>query len=303
MMGLALVAMFAVAAVASATASAAGPEWGQCYEKAGGKYADAGCQTKAKAKTGHYEWRKSAEVVHKKFTGKNTGSNGGILTTELYACNGTAENGRLTRKKCEEKGFKQESVGEISVECTEEVNSGEAFGKDDVRNVSVKFTGCKALETIPCSNGPVEGEIQVQPLKGVLGYITTSPKKVGVLLEPAKKKGNFAQFNCGGFIGTVVGVGNSKEGAYYEPEKTGGNDGIISPIEPINQMTSELTQVYTVNHELHQNIPSAFEGKKLTVLEDYIYLPSEPSESDGWSPAGEEITNVNTPEEEVEIKA
>ena len=68
-------------------------------------------------------------------------------------------------------------------------------------------------------------------------------------------------------------------------------------------MTSELTQVYTVNHETHQNIPSHFEGKSTELLEDYIFLPSEPNQIEEWSPAGEEITNVNHPEEEVEIKA
>ncbi len=100
-----------------------------------------------------------------------------------------------------------------------------------------------------------------------------------------------------------MGVGNSKEGAYYEPEKTGGYDGIISPITPVNQMTKEYTQVYTVNPSTAENIPSKFEGKHIELLEDYLYNPSQPQVTEMWSRSGEEITNVNHPEEEGEIKA
>jgi len=64
-MGLALVAAFAVAAVAASSAFAL-PEWGQCYEKTGGKYSDSNCQVKAKVvnkvSNGTHEWRKGTEV-------------------------------------------------------------------------------------------------------------------------------------------------------------------------------------------------------------------------------------------------
>ena len=145
--------------------------------------------------------------------------------------------------------------------------------------MSVKFKGCKLFGTAPCSNGPIEGEIQVNVLKGVLGYISKSPKQVGILLEPAKKKGEFAQFNCGGILTTVVGVGNAKEGAAYSPETTGGFDGIISPITPINTMTKEFTQTYTVNEETHENIPSKFEGKHIELLEDYTFNNELPADT------------------------
>ena len=79
-----------------------------------------------------------------------------------------------------------------------------------MKNVSVKFLGCKALEVLPCSNGPIEGEIQIEPLKGVLGYINKAEKKVGVLLEPVKKHGLFTQFNCAGLIGTVWASATAK---------------------------------------------------------------------------------------------
>ena len=198
-----------------------------------------------------------------------------------------------------------------------ESNTGEAVGKSGLANVAVKFYGCKLFGSLPCSNGTEEGEILVNTLKGTLGYISKSEHKVGVQLEPVTKHGEFAKFTCGGFIATVVGVGNSKEGANYtssgcsglcpgatpSEEKQGGYDGIISPITPVNTMTSRYEQVYTINHTTYANIPSKFEGKHIELLEDYIYNEEEPSLSEMWSPAGEEITNVNTPAEAGEIKA
>ena len=274
------------------------PEWGKCVKQAGGKYGDANCQTKAKG--GEYEWEKGKTLKNVPFEGANVGS-GGVLTSEFFSC--TASGGRFTRKQCEEKGGSYESVGEVEIECESESSHGEASGKNLIVNVSVKFLGCKVFGSAPCSNGPEEGEIQVNPLKGELGYINKAEHTVGVLLEPAVKHGNFTQFNCAGIIGTVVGAGNKKEGAYYEPESKGGWDAIISPITPINQMTNEYTQVYTVDMSTHQNIPSHFEGKHIDVLEDYLYAPSEPeTNSNLWSPAGESITNVNHPTEEGEIK-
>ena len=75
MLGLCLVAVFAVAAIAASSASAL-PEWGQCEAKAGGKYSDRNCQTKAKKGKGEYEWRKATEVgkSEKQFRGHNVGS-------------------------------------------------------------------------------------------------------------------------------------------------------------------------------------------------------------------------------------
>ncbi len=139
-------------------------------------------------------------------------------------------------------------------------------------------------------------------LKGELGYINKAAKEVGVRLEPAKKHGPFAEFFCSGFnLNTTVGVGNTKEGAAYSPENKGGNDQIISPITPVNTMSSTFTQVYTGNYTTVENVPNKFEGKPVSLLEDYLVNPE--GNSSKWSKAVEEITNVNTPSEEGEIKA
>lgn len=301
MLGLCLVAALAIGAYAVSSASAL-PEWGKCEAQAGGKYSDSNCTVKAKKGSGAYEWHKGKTLKNVPFTGENVGS-GGVLTTNLGGCvSGTYEGVRVSDKKCEEGGGAAEKNAlAVAIECESEHNQGEASGQKSIVKVSVKFLGCKLFGTAPCSNG-LEGEITVNPLKGELGYINKSEHKVGVLLTPEKKKGEFAKFTCGGFLATIVGVGSSKEGAGYSPENHGGYDEIISPITPVNQMTTKYEQVYTVNPETYENIPNSFQGKHISLLESATFN-NESNYSTKWEPAGEEITNVNTSSEEGEIKA
>jgi hypothetical protein len=250
---------------------------------------------------------------------------------------------RTTRQGCEEAGGTEYAVpnneeGEpLFVECAAETNEGEAEGKNKVVNVEVTFTGCAALGLVPCSNTGEEGEIHSGPLKGKLGWISKASKEVGIVLEPQVKKAPFAAFECAGgvieegesFLSIVVGSGNKNEGAEYAQgeqwpegcngaecqegptptpaeEKHGGYHQIISPITPVNQMTSAFTQEFKISPlSPWNNEPKRLEKKHLSVLEDYL-IPGEYFGEEGssmWTSAGEEITNVNTPEEEGEIKA
>lgn len=307
LMGLTLVAAFAIAAVAATSASAL-PEWGQCFAKAGGKYSESNCVAKAKSGTGTFEFRKGPEIADKKFAGEG---GAGILTGEYKLCQG----GPHQEERIPHCGEGEEEStffgGPLNIECTSEANHGEASGTKNVTNISVVFRGCKVLGSVPCSNTTNEGEVRVNTLKGSLGYLQKSTKSVGILLEPTKKHGEFAQFAClGGALTTVVGVGNKIEGAAYSPETTGGFDGIISPITPVNEMSTKFTQVYTVN-AAEENVPSHFEGKHNELLESFIFNSEEPNKhTTKWSRAGEAITNVNTQVnaeggegEAVEIKA
>jgi hypothetical protein len=330
MLGLCLVATLALGAYAVSSASAL--EWGKCekLETATGNYTGPNCTKAEKAKpkgSGSYEWRKGSELAPVPFTGHNVGS-GGVLYTEFPECRQESPPyevfaSRLTRKACEEKGAERVLNGSgPAIECTAESNTGEASGKNEVKNVHVTFTGCLLLGSVPCENGAAE-EIKTNELKGKLGYISKPNKEVGVLLEPAKKHGAFAEFVCPGFgISVAVGVGNKKEGAAHtssgctgacpgttpEEEKHGGYDGVISPITPVNEMTSTYTQEYKVvnggaGEPCPENTPSKFEGKHIELLEDFQYLTSEPTTSLMAACSGEEITNVNTPSEPGEIKA
>jgi hypothetical protein len=296
-LGLCVAAVMVLAAFVATSAFAAGPEWGQCVSKAGGSYSNANCTVKAKKGAGSYEWKKGAAgIKNRSFRG--TGGTG-VLDTKARVPNCNERT-----KECEEQYEKGEGYeAKIAVECTSENATGEVSGKDDVSNIDVVFHGCVLLGSVPCSNTTHEGEVLVNTLTGTLGYISKSEHSVGVDLTPAKKKGDFAQFACGG-LETVVGeagkAGPHEGGPVYKPK--GGGDGIISPITPVNTMTHEYTQVYTVN-EADENIPSKFEGKPLQVLEAYTYNAEEPRSSWLWGKAGESITNVNTAEEASEIKA
>jgi hypothetical protein len=353
MLGLCLVAALALGAYAVSSASAL--EWGKCeYVGAGGNYGGPGategdghnCAKSEKAHpklTGEYEWRKASEVAAKReaenknpnvhFTGASTGK--GLLSTGDFEC---AQNEsapfQITRQKCAElaaenpeKGIHEFWTEGVSVECEGETNEGETEGKNKIANIEVVFEGC-TIEGAPCQSfGAVNPEeIVVNTLKGKLGWIdkTTSPKQVGVLLEPqAGKHARFAEFECAeGFVETVVGVGNKKEGSFYlsggcigicegatpEEEKHGGYDGIISPITPVNEMTPTFEQKFVSNGSVDApaNQPESFEGKHRESLEDYVTLRAPEYEFElgiQWSPASEEVTNINTPEEEGEIKA
>jgi hypothetical protein len=288
MVGLALVAVFATAAVAATSASASLPEFGECVVqgKHEGKYTNAGCTTKAKKVnekfTGEFEWRKATEIAEKTIAGD---SGPGVLKTVLTICQ-SAEN----LKECREGETKEELA--VSVECSAQENAGEITGTKELKNVVVKFTGCLLFGSAVCQNSIEAGEIKVNPLRGKLGFInkTATPRQVGVLLEPATKGGEFAKFNCAEFLETHVGAAKETEFPFYPPK--GGGDGIISPVTPVNTMTEAFTQTYTVS-EKDENIPSKFEGTQpLKVLEDWIENAREVSRRSKWSPAGEELTNT-----------
>jgi len=307
MLGLCLVAVFAVSAIAAATASAGVPEFGQCYEKAGtGLYSNSSCTVKAKPKgTGNFEWRKAAEVANKKFLGS---AGAGVLQGAYYFCVGPKGDQPRTGRPCkpeypEEVEFLEKP---LNVECESEANHGEFSGSKEVGNISVVFKGCKLLGTAPCENTSEEGTIHVNTLKGKVAFINkgATPREVGLQLEPAVKKGRFAQFECLGFVTTVVGVGNkTKEGcAYNETTKCGG-DQIIGSITPVNTQTHSMTQTFKINEETQENIPNKLEGKPRASLESYIYNTEEPEYTSQWSKAGETVTNVAVSEEEGEIKA
>jgi hypothetical protein len=344
MLGLCLVAALALGAYAVSSASAL--EWGKCeFVGPGGNYAGPNCSKAEKAKpkgTGEYEYRKASEVAENRvaegksanvpFSGGSVGG-GGVLTTEPRFCEkegGAGNLGAITRQGCEEQGGTEKREIHMFVECANETNTGEAEGKNKLANVHVLFTGCAAFGSIGCrGEGLAEGEIETSTLKGKLGWINKAAKEVGVVLEPSVKHAAFAEFECGEAefgLKLVVGAGNKKVGAEYvqgekypegcygiectgatpSEEKHGGYDQIISPITPVNTMTSAFTQVFTEEAEYpFKNIPSHFENKHLSALEDTIIIEEIGAEGEAseWSAAGQVITNVNTPEEEGEIKA
>ena len=206
--GLCLVAAFALSAIGAGSASAL-PEIGRCVAKAGGKYTDGNCTKKG---TGSFEKVKNA--VKKGFTsaggeGKLEGAGG----TEIKCTTQTAEGQYL------EKG---------AVPATKEVHL-----------VTAKFNGCELpLFGVECkTKGKAAGEITTTKLKGALVYVS-GKKTPGVIvaqgLSPEVKKKGFAEFECPA-VGVVVYVGEG-------PEK--GHETILADVGPVNTMSTTATENY-----------------------------------------------------------
>lgn len=297
---LCLVAAFALAAVAAASASAKEPEWGRCVAKEKGKYTNDNCTSKGKG--GSFEWEKAskASVSEREFESSTT-ENPGLLSAKFIVCNPKEE---VRQAKCN--AGEEVEENNISTECTNEHDHGTIDSKGTgVEGVSVEFTGCVALGIFECSNTTTAGQVDTELLKGALGYIDKEKHEVGIRLEPARKKNVFASFDCGGALGITVGAAfKEKEGPAYLPK--GGGDAINSPIEPVDVMTTGLTQVYSYNEGL-ENLPTHLEGKAPVELEAYQFEPTESKTGSKWSKAGQSITVTNhataaNAGEEVELK-
>ena len=319
---------------------AGAPAAPECIAKKHGNYLTSACNTEKEKKGVPEEGKGKYEKIGPKFVGVG---GAGVLRTMIYVCAKEGyvyESTRLPHENCNSGGGFVGALG-VHIECSAEHATGEAVGSNEITNVSVLFTGC-SFQGVPAQTpGLKPGEIQVNTLKGHLGYINKAGHEVGVLLEPAVAGGKFVTFEIlAGEALEHVGVGNATEGAFYEetPGSPTGHDGVISPIVPVDQMTRAFTQNYRiekiqpyepvscrviyVSHTCPHgskglfaeedadfvNIPSHFEGGQLEALEVF----QDGAEGDGngyeeetsqWDPAGQEITNVNTVEGEAEIKA
>jgi len=203
--GLCLVAAFALSAIGAGSASAL-PEIGKCVAKAGGKYTNANCTTAGK---GSFEFVKT--ITKKGFT-----SAGG---------EGILEGASGTVISCKTQSATGEYKGTTSFK--------------EVQHVKATFKGCELpLFKAECkTKGAALGEITTTDLTGKLAY--TSGKggktpKVNQGLTPLVKKKGFALFECPA-VGVEVYVGEGKEK---------GHETILAEVTPLNTMALTSTQVY-----------------------------------------------------------
>jgi hypothetical protein len=269
-MGLCLVAAFALTVIGAGTASAL-PEVGRCVAQAGtGKYKNAACTEKAgtKAEEKKFEFKKGAEKVN--FT-----SAGG---------EGTLETVSGTKIICKT----QSAVGKY------DSDSGVI---KEVESVVATFEGCgiPAIET-KCQSGTEEGKIKTFPLKGPLGYISGEKTKtpvVGQLLTPEKAKGFFAEFKC--LSGAITVKVKGKEGSAEEGKRTGGNC-IIAPVESANVMSTTAKQIDKGAGGKQE--PQHFQ----LATSKFCNLESN-TNNGAYEAATQVLTTVVTNEEALEIKA
>jgi hypothetical protein len=205
-------AALALSAIGAGSALAL-PEVGRCVSKAGAKYTNSSCTTKAKGATGSFEWEKNAVKVGFKASGGEA-----VLETEggtKIACKTQSAEGKFLQKGSSTK---------------------------EVTGVVARFHGCEAPvpKSICQSKGASAGEIVTNPLKGPLGYISgekTASPVVGQELTPVTKKGHFVDFECGGGEITIA-VGEGKT-------KPTGDDALIGTLSSVNVMTSTVGETFS----------------------------------------------------------
>jgi len=176
--------MFAMSAIATGTASAAAPEFGQCLKKAkaeGTGFSDSKCTKAGSEKTAKYEWLPGAVAGKNGFTTK-----GGTATLAT-------------------KGGK-------TVTCTSEKSSGEYIvgGTNKNESTTVEFAGCVSSGFKCTTVGKGEGELVTNELIGEVGFENVAKKKTALKLEPAPSaKGKFITFKCVGLEIAVRGKGEA----------------------------------------------------------------------------------------------
>jgi len=196
-LGLALVAVFAIAAIGSAAASAAGPIYFTCGKAP---------KNEAKEYTGHYAGK---ECKKSEFTptggkyllvpgigkGKAAKTKGGVAI--LHSVN-------------------PEAHADIPVECQKFKGSFEVVAPNGVKNAKTTFSKCKALGA-PCENVKKE-TIETKVLAGSLGWINKAEGTVGTdLVSEASPGGPVAEFTCAALgeirtTGSVIGQNEADVG-------------------------------------------------------------------------------------------
>lgn len=175
-LGLCTAVACAVSVAATASASAAPPEYGRCLkvpkiEKVyNGAYTDKGCtkaattKEKEEGKTNKYEWLP-----------------GGVKLKQ------TSTGGKATLQE----------VGKYAVGCTSESSTGEYFGTKEARKLFVKFEGCKVPPFVCTSPGHPAGELETKELEGRAVWKNEAKHEAALDLYPAKGEEKFIAFTCG----------------------------------------------------------------------------------------------------------
>ncbi|MCW3032659.1 MAG: hypothetical protein JWM60_1004 [Solirubrobacterales bacterium] len=185
-LGLALVAVFAFAAMTAASASASKPVWKFCQKaavKGTGEFSDKLCSVAAPG-TGSYNLVAGI--------GKGKGFKGKGATAILH---------NVIPEK-----------GDIKVECASFKDAGSVSAPSGVFNVTSTFKKCKSLGA-PCkTEGGKKETIETNKLAGSLGYLTSAKNSAGESLtsEAAPGSGYLATFECEGLAkvrvhGAVIG--------------------------------------------------------------------------------------------------
>jgi hypothetical protein len=264
-LGVALVAVFALAAL-TASAASANPSWKYCAKAAKegktytGHYSDKLCSTKVES-GGKYEL---VEGVGK---GKEFKGKGGLAVLHNVI----------------------PGHGDVKVECQKFADSGkvaDSGGKGLEYDVKSTFSKCKSLGGAPCkTEGGKKETITTKTLAGNLGWLNKSAKIAGTSLfsEAEPSTGYLAEFECEGLAKVRV------------------SGGVIGEVSPVGVDTNTATTTFTVGEygvggpedPGALTNPPAFEEEVVGVLLTEL---NGPETGNKWSekiPSGQEATAVN----------
>jgi hypothetical protein len=179
MLGMALLAMFALVGVVASGASAA-PEWKGCVKtepKNTGSYTDKLCTSPSPAGEGSYELAPSV--------GKGKGFKGkGGPTTLHTRTHGCTEGGCFS------------GGNELELKCTGVKYAGKVGLPNLIKEVVLEFKGCELYKDSPCQSGAKKGVIVTNSLAGEMIDIEGG-SGVGSLLEAeAGPTSPLATFTC-----------------------------------------------------------------------------------------------------------
>ena len=163
--GACVVVAMAVGATVAAADATATPAWYECAKaspKNTGDYSSSKCTTMSEPGKGKYVLQPGVGKK-KPFKGKGKPKKNAPPSLTLNVV--------------------EPGAGDQKVECTGYTDTGTAALPNIEEKVSVDFTGCEAFQKKCTTAGAAEGEIQINGLKGELGYLDLSPVKVGLRLE------------------------------------------------------------------------------------------------------------------------
>jgi hypothetical protein len=257
-LGLALVAVFALAAMTAAGASASKPVWKVCVKSAknAGEFSDKNCSVSAGG-TGKYN------LVAGIGKGKGFKGKGGKAVLHNVV----------------------PGKGDIKVECASFKDAGSVVAPSGVAKVTSTFSKCKSLGA-PCkTEGGKKETITTNSLAGELGYLNKAHTAAGESLtdEAAPGSGFLATFECeglakvrvhGAVIGSLSPFGSiSKESTTtfsvgpFLGELAPGYTPVVNPpafeegSEPVGVLLTELNGPETGNEWAPEGgLPSGQEG-------------------------------------------
>jgi len=187
--GLSLIAVFALAAITAGSAMASPPEFGRCLkgtEHSKSNYDSSKC-IKLAGEDAVSEAEQLKKGVYKWFPG--------VVKTNF------------TTKMKEATIATLETVGGTKITCKEETSKGEYTGLKTIGNMIAHFTGCETAGLKCNSVGKGEGVIDTSPLGGPIGFekIAEIASKSTIANELHAETGNVAEFTCAGLKVTVIG--------------------------------------------------------------------------------------------------